>query len=124
MENILQYQQRNLRNYQSNGKHNRKTKTELQYTYLKELNAVEDAEKIKQPSRPGAANRPEKRGNMNNERVYFVSGCYHSSLKEYDTLEDAIKACDKYNKKAKHKRHVYSGIKIGEHCYIDRTQEY
>lgn len=58
------------------------------------------------------------------EKVYFVSGCYNSSLKEYSTLEEAIKACDKYNKKAKHKRHVYSGICIGENCYIERELEY
>lgn len=58
------------------------------------------------------------------ERVYFVSGCYNTSLKEYGTLEEAIKACNKYNKKAKHKRNVYSGIRIGKNCYIERRKEY
>lgn len=63
---------------------------------------------------------------MEEKRVYYIRGCYNSSLKNYETLEEAIKACDKYNKKAKHKRNVYSGIPVPykQYCYYDPRLEY
>lgn len=60
----------------------------------------------------------------NKKRVYFVTGSYNSSLKQYETLEQAIIACDKYNKKAKHKRWVCSGICVGDCKYQDVRKEY
>lgn len=46
------------------------------------------------------------------ERVYWVTGFYNRSEKIYDNLDEAISACKKYNKKAKNKRWVMSGIPL------------
>lgn len=63
---------------------------------------------------------------MEGKRVYYIRGSYNSTLKTYDNLEEAIKACDKYNKKAKHKRTVCSGIPTyeGSHSFYDPKTEY
>ena len=63
---------------------------------------------------------------MEEKRVYYIVGSYNSTLKTYETLEEAIKACDKYNKKVKHKRHVYSGIPVSRESYryLDSRFEY
>lgn len=58
------------------------------------------------------------------KRVYYIHGAFNSTLKNYETLEEAIVACDKYNKKVKHKRTVYSGIHLGDHKYLDPKLEY
>lgn len=61
---------------------------------------------------------------MEEKRVYYIRGSYNSTLKSYETLEEAIKVCDKYNKRVKHKRQVYSGIPLRDHCYADPKLEY
>lgn len=45
------------------------------------------------------------------KRVYYVSGNCRGKRIIFDNLDDAIKECDKRNKKAKkYKRMVFSGI--------------
>ena len=43
-------------------------------------------------------------------RKYWISGFMNKSRKIYDDLEMAVRTCEKYNKRAKYKRYVMSGI--------------
>lgn len=45
-------------------------------------------------------------------RKYWISGFMYTSNIVYDDLETAVKACKKYNKRAKNKRFVMSGIPV------------
>lgn len=47
------------------------------------------------------------------ERKYFITGALNTSHKCYDTLEEAIAQCKKFNKRVKHKRRAMSGIPVG-----------
>lgn len=61
---------------------------------------------------------------MEEKRVYFISGHRTTTCKEFDTLEEAVKACIKYNKKVKNPRRVMSGIPVGNSRYTDDKIEW